>query len=103
MAYIGKDRQFGNAINFLKSAHFQAFTFTVEDTEGEMVNGRKIVKAGTVYKKDGKAVGILTNDVDVTHGAQEASVIVEGYILEKRLPKTVGEEDKQNMPEIKFY
>ena len=91
-------------INFLASADFQAFTYEVSDagvTAGE--GGKKIVPAGTVYPaNDGTAIGILMNDVDVTHGSQPASVIVEGYVLEARLPVAPVQLAKDALTEIKF-
>jgi hypothetical protein len=92
-------------INFLASANFQAFTYQVSDV-GVVANseGKKIVPAGTVYPaNDATAVGILLNDIDVTQGPQPGSVIVEGYIIEARLP--VAPEAvaaKPAMKEIKF-
>ena len=71
--------------NFLASAKFQ-----------------KIVQAGTVYKKAGKAIGLIFADVDVTHGPQPAAVMVEGYVIEARLPAEVSLEDKATMTGIKF-
>lgn len=89
--------------NFLASAKFQNFTYQVDDTGIEAgENGKKIVQAGTVYKKDGKAIGLIFADVDVTNGPQPAAVMVEGYVLEERLPAEVSEEDKATMPGIKF-
>jgi hypothetical protein len=89
--------------NFLASAKFQNFTYQVDDT-GITADekGRKIVQAGTVYKKNGVAVGLIFADVDVTHGPQPAAVMVEGYVLEARLPAEVSAEDKAAMTGIKF-
>ncbi len=90
-------------INFLASAKCQNFTYQVDDTGIEAdEKGKKIVRAGTVYKKDGKAIGLVFADVDVTNGPQPAAVMVEGYVLEARLPEEVSAEDKATMPEIKF-
>ncbi|MBQ8299880.1 MAG: hypothetical protein IJX99_08550 [Clostridia bacterium] len=90
-------------INFLASAKYQNFTYQVDDTDVVAdENGKKIVKAGTVYKKDGTAIGLVFADVDVTNGPQPAAIMVEGYVLEARLPATVAEEDKTAMTGIKF-
>jgi hypothetical protein len=91
-------------INFLASAKFQAFTYQVSDA-GVVANeeGRKIVPAGTVYPaNDATATGILLNDVDVTHGPQPGSVVVEGYVIESRLPVAPAAEAKTALKEIKF-
>ena len=101
--------------NFLASAKFQNFTYQVDDT-GITADekGRKIVQAGTVYYKVTKsgegesatttktAIGLIFADVDVTHGPQPAAVMVEGYVLEARLPQTISADDKAAMTGIKF-
>ena len=90
-------------VNFLASAKYQNFTYQVDDTDVVAdENGKKIVKAGTVHKVDGVAVGLVFSDVDVTNGPQPAAIMVEGYVLEARLPATVAEEDKTAMTGIKF-
>ena len=90
-------------VNFLASAKFQNFTYQVDDTGVEAdANGKKIVQAGTVFKKDGVAVGLVFADVDVTNGPQAAAIMVEGYVLEARLPAEVSAEDKAAMKEIEF-
>ncbi|OFN02627.1 hypothetical protein HMPREF2626_01575 [Aerococcus sp. HMSC062A02] len=101
MAYIGQPKTYDNTPNFLKSAHFQAFTNTVTQ---EMAKDKKTVKAGTIFPaNDATAKGIVYKDVDVSNGAQEASIIVEGYILEERLPEKPSAEAKAQLAEIKFY
>lgn len=89
--------------NFLASAKFQNFTYQVDDT-GITADekGRKVVQAGTVYKNGEKAIGLIFADVDVTHGPQAAAVMVEGYVLEARLPAEISAEDKVAMTGIKF-
>lgn len=92
-----------NEVNFLASAKFQNFTYQVDDTGIEAdENGRKIVQAGTVYKENEKAIGLVFADVDVTNGPQPVAVMVEGYVIESRLPKAVESSDKATMTGIKF-
>lgn len=88
---------------FLKSAKFQNFTKQIDDT-GVSANeeGKKIVPAGTVYKENEKAIGLTFHDVDVTYGPQPVAVMVEGYVIEERLPATVEEADKKTMAKITF-
>lgn len=79
-------------INILASAKFTAFTYQIPETMGELVNGRKIVKAGTVYPaNDATAIGLLLKDVDVTDGDREGSVVVDGIFLAERLPEAIAE------------
>lgn len=91
-------------VNFLASSKFQNYSCMVSD-EGVNVNerGHKIVPAGTVYKNaEGKAIGLLFHDVDVTNGPHEAAVMVEGRVFGARLPAEVSAEDKATMTGIKF-
>lgn len=91
-------------IEFLASSHYINFTYEVSD-EGVSANedGKKIVPAGSVYPaNDDTAVGILFHDVDVTHGPQPGAVMVEGYVLEARLPVAPAATAKTALSEIKF-
>ncbi|RKD22556.1 hypothetical protein BEP19_09855 [Ammoniphilus oxalaticus] len=103
MPYV-KDYGKVEQINFLASAKFINFTYQVSG-DGVVANaeGIKVVPAGTVYPaNDETAIGILFNDVDVTQGPQPGAVLVEGYVLEERLPQAPTEEAKEAMKEVKF-
>lgn len=53
-------------------------------------NNRTIVPAGAVIpSNDGNAKGILYEDIDVTDGAAEGSVVTEGTVYEDRLPAAI--------------
>ena len=91
-------------VNFLASAKYLNFTRQISD-EGVTAdeNGKKIVKAGTVYKNENEvAIGLVFADVDVTNGPQPGAVMYEGWVYEKRLPATISAADKATMPGIKF-
>ena len=52
-----------------------------------LVDGRYIVKAGTIYPaNDSTAVGIVLNDYDVTDGDAMMAVVVHGFIKVAALP-----------------
>lgn len=90
-------------VNFLASEKYVNFTYQISDegvTPDE--NGRKIVEAGTVVKINNVAVGLLFRPVDVTYGPQPGAVMVEGWVLEDRLPATISDEDKAAMSKISF-
>ena len=70
-----------------------AFTGMVSDQGVQAdIHGKKIVPKGSLLdasgaiKNDNTVVGVLLEDVDVTNGATEGSIIVEGYLLKDRLP-----------------
>jgi hypothetical protein len=103
MPYVKQVETF-NRINFLASSKVQAFTYQVSDAGVSAdSNGRRIVKAGTILPaNDATAEGILYTDVDVTEGPQPGSLIVEAYVLEKRLPVAPSAEAKTALTKITF-
>lgn len=91
-------------INFLASAKYLNFTREISD-EGVTAdtNGKKIVKAGTVYRNENDvAIGLVFADVDVTNGPQPGAVMYEGWVYASRLPAVVSEADKATMTGIHF-
>lgn len=63
--------------------------------------GRKIVKAGTIYPANGAtAEGVILNDYDVTDGDQMAAVVIHGFVLKAKLPAEPA--SGVNLPLIKF-
>lgn len=95
------DKQKVEEINFLASAKFQAFTEQVDDAHTQAKDG--VVPAGAIWPaNDATAKGILLNAIDVSHGPQPASVIVEGYIIQERLPEAPSAEAITAMTEIKY-
>lgn len=90
-------------ISILASAKFVPFTYQVDEAMAKDENGRKIVKAGTVYpKNDATAIGIILRDIDVTDGPQAGSVVVDGIFIEEKLPEAVTDEAKTAMKKISF-
>lgn len=71
-------------VNFLASAVGLRLATTQVDATGITANaeGKKIYPAGKIIAN----VGVVFEDVDVTNGEHEASVIVAGHILNDKLP-----------------
>jgi hypothetical protein len=96
-------------LEFLASEKYVNFTTTVSD-EGITADefGKKIVPAGSILDANGKVVndgtaaGILFSSVDVTQGPQLGSLMVEGYVLEARIPVKPADTVKTVLKEIKF-
>lgn len=102
MPYVKKVSNY-DRINFLASSKVQSFTTLVSDAGVAVVDGKKVVKAGTVLPaNDATAEGILYYDVDVTNGPQPGALIVEGYILEERLPVAPVADAKTALTKITF-
>ncbi|WP_096269394.1 hypothetical protein [Paucisalibacillus globulus] len=103
MPYV-KQVETAERINFLASSKFQSFTYQVSDA-GVVAdaNGKKIVKAGTILPaNDATAEGILLTDVDVTNGPQPGALLVEGYVIESRLPVVPDALAKPELTKITF-
>lgn len=90
-------------INWLASAKFQTFTYQIPESLGKVQeDGRKIVKSGTVFPaNDETAIGLVFNDVDVTNGDAPGAVLVEGWIIEERLPEPINESAQLRLIKIK--
>jgi len=90
-------------INWLASAKFQTFTYQIPEALGVLQDdGRKIVKSGTVFPaNDERAIGLVFNDVDVTNGDAPGSVLVEGWIIEERLPRPISESAELPLIKVK--
>lgn len=76
-------------INFLDSSVGLVLkTCTVPDTMGTADEwGNKLVPAGTVFpSNDAQATGILFEDVEVTTGDHEGSLMVAGRVIADNLP-----------------
>lgn len=67
-----------------------------------LVEGRYIVKAGTIFTQDSKAVGIVLNDYDVTDSDAMMAVVVHGFIKEAALPVSPNPTQKADMKLIHF-
>lgn len=66
-----------------------------------LVDGRYIIKAGTVYESP-NLNGIVLNDYDATDGDVAIAVVIHGFIKEAALPATVTESQKAKMPLVHF-
>lgn len=93
MLFVDKPRK-AEMINFLKSGKVTSFTMQIDNTHDQYDADKGIVPAGALYKdKAGTVVGIVYNDAYVKDAPQPIAVIVEGHILNKRLPKEASEEE----------
>ncbi|MYL56193.1 hypothetical protein GLW20_01580 [Virgibacillus halodenitrificans] len=103
--------------------HYVSLPVTVSDAGVNAdANGKKIVPAGTIlgggFLADdtvnavkattsetpavSNAEGILSNDVDVTHGPATGSVVIHGFIATDKLPTVPTTEEKAALNQIKF-
>ena len=88
--------------------NYQAFPQTFDKTTHAAlvadVEGRSIIKAGTIFPaNDATAKGIVFTDVDVTDGAATGAVLFEGSVNVKKLPAAPATAAKTALPRITFF
>lgn len=72
--------------NWLESEHYITKTRQIPESMGVADGKYKIVPSGTPFpSNDSSATGIVFEDVDVTNGDHEGSVMVYGRVLKERL------------------
>lgn len=92
-SYIKKDELLRAIPNWLASeVGIVTQTAMSDSSTVSAVDGKKIIKSGTVIKKDGTAIGLLFGmDVDVTDGDEIIPILVAGRVYENRLPEAITE------------
>lgn len=80
-----------------------AHTFKKDDAAAVTQDGRKIVKAGTLYpSNDVSAIGIVWADYDVTDGDRTGALIIHGFVKTKALPVIPSSAAKGALKMIQF-
>ena len=80
-----------------------AHTFTKDDSAAVEVDGRKVIKAGTMYPaNDATVKGIVWADYDVTKGDVTGALIIHGFIKTAALPVAPTAEAKAALPMVAF-
>lgn len=80
-----------------------AHTFMKGDAAAATVDGRKVIKAGTIYPtNDAAAKGVVWADYDVTDGDVTGALIIHGFVKTAALPAAPAQEAKAALPMIAF-
>lgn len=80
-----------------------AQTFKKGDSAAVDVDGRKIIKAGTIYpSNDANALGIVLNEMDITNGDKTGALLLHGFVKVTALPEAPSAEAKAALPMIAF-
>lgn len=100
--------------------HYVNLAITVSDAAiSANAEGKKIVPAGTIIGGDiltddtalgvkattdvtSNAVGVLFNDVDVTHGPAPAALLIHGFVDLDKIPTAPTAEEKAALNQITF-
>lgn len=81
-----------------------AHTFLKNDAAAATVNGRKIIKAGTVYPaNDATAIGVVFQDIDVTDGDAAGALLVHAFVDASKMPAEPAAAAQSALKLIKFY
>lgn len=80
-----------------------AHTFLKDDAAAVTVDGRKVIKAGTIYPaNDATAKGVVWADYDVTNGDVTGALIIHGFIKTAAIPVAPAAEAKAALPMVAF-
>lgn len=80
-----------------------AKTFLQNDAAAVESDGRKIIKAGTIYPaNDNTAIGVVFNDVDVTNGDMNGALLIHGFVKTSALPATPAAAAKTALKQVSF-
>ena len=101
------EREFAQAKTILKFFDFKGAACVVDETLATVVNGKKIVKAGTPYpSNDADCLGYILQDADVTMGDAPATYIYEGVIDGAKLAEAeieISATAKAATPKVTFF
>lgn len=80
-----------------------AHTFLKDDAAATTVEGRKVIKAGTIYPaNDATAKGVVWADYDVTDGDITGALIIHGFVKTAAIPAAASAEAKAALPMVAF-
>ena len=80
-----------------------AHTFLKDDAAAATVDGRKVIKAGTIYPaNDATAKGVVWADYDVTDGDVTGALIIHGFVKTAALPAAPSANAKTALPQVAF-
>lgn len=80
-----------------------AHTFLKDDAAAITEDGRKIIKAGTIYPtNDANAQGIVFSNVDVTDGDVTSAILIHGFVKTAALPAAPAEAAKTALKQVSF-
>lgn len=105
--------EYGTSIDILFNLHpYVARPIMVDDEGIKAVNGKKVVKAGSILDKTGKIVNdataryVLLKDIDVTYGPKAGAGVYVGTLDEAKIEAntevTISDEAKQALRGIFF-
>lgn len=110
MAMMMKFINHGGKVEFLSTVdHYVAIGHKAARATSEapglavLVNGRYILKAGTIWRDNGgNAMGLVADNYDLTDGDANVAVVVHGVVERSKLPAAPSHADEAAMSNILF-
>lgn len=94
---------YSNTKEILKYDHFVSEAVVLTQSNATEVNGKEIVKAGTILPaNDETAKGVILYDVDVTNGDETGALVIHGFIDKTKIPTQADAAAITALPMIKF-
>ena len=82
----GKSEILATGDHYVSLGHKAARATSVAPGQTVLINGRYILRVGTIWSVSGKAVGLVADDYDLTDGDAQIAVIVHNVINRSKLP-----------------
>ena len=80
-----------------------AHTFAKDDAAATTVDGRKIIKAGTIYPANTSAAkGVVFSDIDVTDGDMNGALLIHGFVKTAAIPAAPTADAKAALKLVEF-
>ena len=99
--------EYGQEKTILKFFPYEGAACVVPQSMGTVVDGRKIVKAGTPFpSNDGDCVGFMLADVDVTQGDAAGTYVYEGVLDPDKLTENgieIANAAQKAVPRVTIY
>lgn len=104
VAYSSQDYTTGKQILVFPDHYVSvAHTFNKDDAAATTIDGRKVIKAGTIYPSNGaSAIGVVFNDIDVTNGDATGALLIHGFVKTAAIPAAPTAEAKTALKQIEF-
>lgn len=68
-----------------------------------LINNKYILRAGTIWKENGVALGLVADDYDLTDGDAQVAVVVHGFVGIEHLPVAPTADEMAQMSHILFF
>lgn len=101
--YTGKTEFLVTVDHYVALGHRASQATAAAPGQTVVINNRRILRAGTIWRdNDGKAIGLVADDYDLTDGDKQIAVVVHGFASRAKLPSAPSYADEIAMKDIHF-